>query len=98
MNRDAVWVAWGPASRIYEASNQGVTSEIWLYTGLQPVYNNNLSVGMGFGHGGRRYGRYGHADPFSYYDYNFGPQYVPFTQAEVKFQRGIVKSWQRLHE
>ena len=99
MNRDAVWVAWGPASRIYEASSQGVAQEIWHYTGLQPVYSSTLGigVGLGYGHGGG-YGRCRHADPFSYYDLNYGPQYVPFTQAEVKFQKGIVKSWERMKE
>ena len=99
MSRDAVWVAWGPASRIYEASAQGTAQEVWHYTGLQQVYSGSIGMGMGFGYGGSgRYGRSRRADPFSYYDLNYGPQYVPFTQAEVKFQKGVVKSWERMKE
>lgn len=99
MSRDAVWVAWGPASRIYEASTQGNTMEIWHYTGLQQVYGGSFGMGLGFGYGQvGRYGRYRRADPFSHYDLNYGPQYIPFTQAEVKFQQGLVKSWERLKD
>lgn len=95
MARHAVWVAWGPASRIVDMSDDGVKYELWRYTELQPIYRH--SVGMGFGGGyyhsdcrGRGY-RY-----YPAYDFSFGPDYVPYTAAEVKFRNGLVKSWQRV--
>lgn len=97
MTRHAVWVAWGPASRIVDLSDGGVKYELWRYTEMQPIYRH--SIGMGFGggfyHPGcRGRGRGYHHHP--YYDMNFGPDYVPYTAAEVKFRHGLVKSWQRV--
>jgi hypothetical protein len=95
MNRDAVWIAWGPASQIIEVSDNGLSSEIWRYTGLTPIYRS--SIGFGYHIGSVRHGRHRHTviDPF--WDYHYGPDYVPYTEAEVKFRKGLVKSWERAY-
>ena len=93
MNRDAVWVAWGPAGRILEASENGARYEIWRYHGMQPVMQRSVSVGFGFSTFPRR-GHGFYADPFMGFD--AVPDYIPFTSAEVKFRNGLVKSWQRI--
>ena len=93
MNRDAVWVAWGPAGRILEASENGARYELWRYHGMQPIYHRSVSVGFGFSTFPRR-GRGFYADPF--WGFDSMPDYIPFTSAEVKFRNGLVKSWQRI--
>jgi hypothetical protein len=94
MSRDAVWIAWGRPSRIANAGEGGATFEIWRYTGLQPIYHTSIGVGIGIGgYHGRRHTRGYYSEPF--FDYNYGPDYVPYTAAQVKFRNGVVKTWER---
>jgi hypothetical protein len=94
MSRDAVWIAWGPAGSISQASEDGKSYEIWRYTGLRPVYRTH--IGMGYATYPHGYGRnrHYHTDPF--YNFDYGPDYIPFTEAVVKFRDGKVKAWERL--
>ena len=96
MNRDGVWVAWGPANRISELSENGNRYEIWRYTGLQPVYHSSFGVGFGVSNYHGRHFRASRFDPF--YDYSYTPDYIPYLAAEVKFRSGLVKSWERITE
>ncbi len=101
MSRDAVWVAWGPASSISQASEDGKSFEIWRYTGLRPIYRNNLGMGFGMGFGGFGgfpvgCGRNRFFGTVPFYNFDYGPDYVPFTEAVVKFRDGKVKAWERL--
>lgn len=94
MNRDGVWIAWGPAGRILEVSDNGVRSEVWRYGSLEPVYRSSFGIGFGVSsfHGDHFHSRF--YDPF--FPYTYGPDYVPVISAEVKFRNGLVRSWERI--
>lgn len=94
ISRDAVWIAWGRPNQIANAGENGATYEIWRYTGLQPVYHSTIGVGFGIGGGyySRRHRSY-YGGPI--FDYSYGPDYVPYTAAQVKFRNGKVKTWER---
>lgn len=94
MNRDAVWIAWGPPNRISRGVESGAKLELWRYTGLRPIYTHSIGFGAGLGY--HRFGRNrGYCyDPF--YDYQVGPTYVPYTAAEVKFRNGKVSGWEKV--
>jgi hypothetical protein len=94
MGKDAVWFAWGPAQDIFTASEKGNRSEIWRYLGQRAVYRNSIGIGYSTGFYGGRCSRY-HVDPFLHYD--VGPYYIPYTAAEVKFQKEKVVSWQAVN-
>ena len=98
MNRDAVWIAWGPASSISQASEEGKSYEIWRYTGLRPVYRNHVGMGMGMGMGPLGYGcgPYRNFGWGPFYNFDFGPDYIPYTESVVKFRDGKVRAWERL--
>lgn len=78
---DAVYIAWGKPSRIFEGqSNSGATTT-WIYTGVimqeQRYWNYNRS-GLG----------YSHTPTLDY-------KYIPgtYVAAEVVFENGLVQSF-----
>lgn len=95
MTPDAVYLAWGRPDRVTRGSQGGKPFELWRYTELKPVYNNNFAMGFGYS----RFGYYGHGR--GYYDpawvgLDMGPDYVPVTAAIVRFSRNRVTAWERL--
>lgn len=92
MGTDAVYLAWGRASREYEGSEGGQPTLRWDYNGSSPVYTNSYFGAYGWGYGYGRYGRY------PYYDVGFGPEvtYIPYRRATVLFRNGRVASWERV--
>jgi hypothetical protein len=111
MSKDAVYLAWGSPSQQFAAGQGGRNYELWRYTGLQPIYVNRVysmgSFGWGGGFGGGPWGPgcgaygpgWGRRGGFwggPSFAYNMGPDYVPFTAAEVKFSSDKVSSWQRV--
>jgi hypothetical protein len=84
MSTDAVYLAWGKASRVYEGSENNVPILRWDYTGATPVYHTNF------------YGGYGHGR-YSHYGVGITPEvtYVPYRRATVLFRNGRVASWER---
>lgn len=95
MSKDAVWLAWGPANSISQGSANGKSFDLWRYTGLRPVYQHSIGFGVSIGGYRGRCGRRGFSAPFM--DYDYGPVYVPFTAAEVRFRNEVVVSWERLN-
>ncbi|MCW1885242.1 hypothetical protein OKA04_10925 [Luteolibacter flavescens] len=93
MSTDAVYLAWGRASREYEGSENGASTLRWDYAGSTPVYSNSFYSGWGYGMGYGRYGRYGY--PYSTYGLGQEITYVPYRRASVLFSNGRVKSWER---
>jgi hypothetical protein len=93
MHKDAVWIAWGSPEAILAAGQGGQKFDIWRYIGMQPVYRHSIGIGFGGGYYGGRRGRYC-ADPF--YSYDMGPDYIPYTAAEVTFKNDKVTKWERL--
>ncbi len=93
MTKDAVWIAWGSPSNISQAGENGTKLEIWRYTGLHPIYRPQFGMGYGIIPHGYGRNRHYHVDPF--YNMNYGPDYVPYTAAVVKFLDGKVKAWER---
>jgi hypothetical protein len=96
MSPDAVYLAWGRASREYEGYEGKARTLRWDYNGSTPVYATNGyfgSFGWGYGRFGPNYG-YG---PYHYYGAGFGPEvtYVPYRRASVLFRNGSVASWER---
>lgn len=94
MGTDAVYLAWGRASRVYEGSEGGEPTLRWDYNGSSPVTTNSYGYfgpyGWGYGYGyGWRYGRY---------PYYGGPDvvYVPYRKATVLFRSGRVDSWEKV--
>ena len=87
MTTDAVYLAWGGPSAVFQGSKNGKTSERWDYAGSRPVYVTNYLGSYGYGYGG--YGRYGY--------YAMGPEvaYVPYRLASVWFLNNRVDSWER---
>ena len=99
MGTDAVYLAWGRASREYEGSENGAATLRWDYNGSTPVYSNSgfgpYGYGWGYGYGYAPYGRYG---TYPYYGVGFGPEvtYIPYRKASVLFRNGRVSSWERV--
>ncbi len=91
MTRDAVFLAWGPASRIFQGSKNGKSTERWDYAGSHPVYSTNVYGSYGYG-----YGPYGHIHPA--YGFGMGPDiaYIPYRIASVWFVDGHVDAWERV--
>ncbi len=98
MTGDAVFLAWGAPSRVYEGSDKGVQTARWDYAKLQPVCTTGFYGGFGWGggyrgwRGGYPYGRCGYG---SYYMVSPQVDYVPYRSATVQFRRGRVESWER---
>jgi hypothetical protein len=94
MSPDAVYLAWGRPSGIFQGSKSGKATERWDYAGSRPVYVTNFYGGYGYGYG--PYGRYGHHG-YSGFGYGFGPEvaYIPYRVASVWFLNHRVDSWER---
>lgn len=92
MPQDAVHLAWGRPSRVFQGSKDGKLTERWDYAGSRPVYYTNFYGSYG-GYCGpyRRHGYYGG------YGLGFGPEvaYIPYRIASVWFINGRVDSWER---
>ena len=96
MNTDAVYLAWGRASRVFDGSEGGDATLRWDYNASTAFptnsYGNFGPYGLGYGYGYNwRYGRY----PYPYYA---GPDvvYVPYRKATVLFRNGHVDSWEKI--
>jgi len=100
MSGNAVYLAWGSPSRVYEGtSSTGVSTTRWEYARLQAVTSTSFYGGYGFGGGHRYYGRgggYGWGGYSSSY-YGVSPEinYIPYRSATVLFRSGLVDSWER---
>jgi hypothetical protein len=94
MSGDAVYLAWGQPSRVYEGAANGTTTTRWDYARLQPIYTSSFYGGYAWGHYGYPYGRGRYDYPY----YAVAPQvsYVPYHAASVLFKRGKVDSWERI--
>jgi hypothetical protein len=92
MPQDAVYLAWGRPSRVFQGSKGGKLTEHWDYTGSRPVYSTNF-YGMYGGYCGP-YGRHGY---FGGCGLGIGPEvaYIPYRLASVWFIDGRVDSWER---
>jgi hypothetical protein len=98
MTRDAVYLALGRPSNVRKGSSSGKETEVWRYTNLQPMPTSTFymggglpvyGVGLGGGYFGPRGGRFmGPA-------WGMGTDYVPVTSALIRFENGIVVSWER---
>ncbi len=109
MSKDAVFLAWGKASRETDTFKDNKRTTRWDYTSLSPVYSNSFYGGVssrygGFGHS-YGYGRYGRSGRFrgrgfyggrGYYN-GFGVgtnvYYQPKTNAQVLFENDKVTGW-----
>jgi hypothetical protein len=99
MSEDAVFLAWGKPSRVFEGSQGGVATARWDYASLQPVYGGGFYGGFGYGYRGPYPGPYrGYRGPYGYYPYyGVAPRvdYVPYRKATVWLKAGKVESWER---
>jgi hypothetical protein len=94
MGTDAVYLAWGKASREYEGGENGAPTLRWDYLGSTAVTTNSYGY---FGPYGWGYG-YGHGWRYGRYPYGSGPDvaYVPYRKATVLFRNGRVDSWEKI--
>jgi hypothetical protein len=97
MSPDAVYLAWGKASREFVGSEKGKSILRWDYAGSTPVYSESFGgfYGGGYGYGYGRYGRYGRYYPYSAFSYGPEVTYVPYRRATVVFENRRVVSWER---
>jgi hypothetical protein len=96
MGTDAVYLAWGRASREYDGYEGSARTLRWDYNGSTPVYSPNGYFGAyGWGYG--RFGPYYGHNPYHFYGIGVGPDvtYVPYRRASVLFRDGRVSSWER---
>lgn len=94
MNTDAVYLAWGRASREYEGSEGSAQTLRWEYLGTTPVYGSSMGWFGSYGWGSGRFGPYGY---YPYGGYPYGPEvvYAPYRRASVLFRNGRVSSWEK---
>ena len=91
MNPDAVYLAWGRPSGVYQGSKNGQLTERWDYASSYPVHVSSF------------YGSYGYAcGPRGHFGYSgigigVGPEiaYMPYRVASVWFINHRVDSWER---
>ena len=90
MSPDAVYLAWGGPSRVFQGSKDGKTSERWDDAGSRPVYTSGF-------YGSYAYGSHRHHG-YSIYGIGVGPDvaYIPYRVASVWFLNHRVDSWERL--
>lgn len=89
MSREAVYLAWGPPHRVSRWLRNDVPLERWTWLGHQPVYQQRLGLGAGWGY----HPRYGHHhDPF--WDGGIDVTYIPFPAARADFREGRVSDWE----
>ena len=89
MSQDAVFLAWGAPSRVFQGSRNNRQSERWDYSGSRPVYTNTF-------HGS--YGRfYGPCGRHGFSGIGWGPDvaYIPYRIGSVWFIDNQVDSWER---
>ena len=93
MTKEAVFLAWGKPDRTGGGENKKGRYERWTYTTLEPIVNQSIYGGFGYGRFhpfiGRRRGWF--------YQPGFGTQvdYIPRPAAYVDFRNGRVTDWQR---
>lgn len=92
MPQDAVYLAWGAPSRVFQGSKEDKLTERWDYAGSRPVYYSNF-----YGSYGSFYGPYRGHGYYHGYGIGFGPEvaYIPYRIASVWFINGRVDSWER---
>lgn len=98
MTRDAVYLAFGRPSAVRKGSTAGKETEVWRYTNLQPVQTSTMFVGpampmYGYGIGAGYFGPRGARwiGPA----WGTGTDFIPVTAALIRFENGIVVSWER---
>jgi hypothetical protein len=89
MSQDAVYLAWGSPSRVFQGSKNDRVTERWDYAGSRPVYTNTF-----YGSYGRCYGPYRR---YGYSGIGWGPEvaYIPYRIGSVWFVDNRVDSWER---
>jgi hypothetical protein len=89
MSPDAVYLAWGPPSRVLQGAKGNQMTERWDYAGSRPVYYNTF-----YGSYGRWYGPYRR---HGYYGAGWAPEvaYIPYRIGTVWFVDNRVDSWER---
>ena len=92
MSPNAVYLAWGGPSRVFQGSKNGNATERWDYAGSQPVYLTGF-----YGSYGGPYGHHGHYG-YSGLGFGWGPDvaYIPYRIASVWFLNSRVDSWERV--
>ena len=95
MGTDAVYLAWGKASREYDGYEGSTRTLRWDYNGSTPAYSSGYFGAFGWGSG--RFGPYYGYNPYHFYGVGYGPEvtYVPYRRASVLFRNGRVTSWDR---
>ena len=94
MSPDAVYLAWGRPSGVFQGSQNGQVTERWDYASTHPVQVSNFYGSYNYGDGGyRHHGHYG----YSGVSVGIGPEiaYVPYRVGSVWFINHRVDSWER---
>jgi len=94
MSPDAVYLAWGRPSGVFQGSKNGQVTERWDYAGSRPVQVSSFYGSYNYGYGGyRHHGHYG----YSGVGVGFGPEiaYVPYRIGSVWFINHRVDSWEK---
>ncbi len=96
MGTDAVFLAWGRASREYDGHESGASTLRWDYISTTPVYGAGYGYFGPYGWGSNRFGPYGYYPGSWGYPYG-GPDvvYTPYRRASVLFRNGRVSSWEK---
>lgn len=89
MSQDAVYIAWGSPSSVFQGSNNGRPTERWDYAGSRPVFTNTFRGSYGRFH--RSCWRGG------YSGIGWGPEvvHIPYRIGSVWFIDNQVDSWER---
>lgn len=92
MSPDAVYLAWGRPSGVFQGSKAGDLTERWDYVASRPVDVTNFYGSYGYG-GYGPHGRYG----YSAIGFGLGPEiaYLPYRTGSVWFLNHRVDSWER---
>ena len=90
MSKDAVFLAWGSPSQVYQLEEDGKGKERWVYTSTRPTHETHVGIGYGIH---PRYRRWGYDGCI----YNRYPRttYVSERVAMVVFHKDLVESWER---
>jgi hypothetical protein len=89
MSQDAVFLAWGSPSGVFQGSSNGRSTERWDYAGSRPVFTNTFHGSYGRFHGSCWRGGYS--------GIGWGPEvvYIPYRIGSVWFIDNQVDSWER---
>ena len=85
---DAVYIAWGKPSQIMASETGAGATTTWIYSGTVWREQRYWAYQSYYG------GRYGQGYPSATLNYDYVP--VPYTSAEVVFEKGVVKSWRNV--